>query len=84
MKIKEGQGTTEFGKGINIKLTEIDIALAIYAYLVANDVHIEGAATIRLGGELISKGSIYVDPSGSVISNGKRYCGRTGKKEKHD
>lgn len=84
MRIKKGKGTTEFGKGINIKLTGSEIATAIYTYLTAHDVHIQGAATIRINDELIAKGSVYIDPSGYVVSNGKKYNGRTGKKENND
>ena len=76
MKIKYGNGKTEYGNGVNIKLTGSEVAMAIYAYLTAHGVYISGAATIRVNGELCKKGSIYVDPSGEVVANGKRYSGR--------
>lgn len=82
MKIKKGKGTTNFGRGINIKLSGNEIAAAIYAYLCAHDVHISGAATININGGLIDNGSMYVDPSGFIVAFGKKYSGRTGKKEK--
>ena len=67
MKIKYGKGTTQYGPGVQINLTGDEVAIAIYAYLTANNVHISGAATIRVNGKLCKKGEIYVDPSGYVI-----------------
>lgn len=75
MKVKYGKGTTEYGPGIDIKLTGSEIAMAIYTYLTAHDVHIRGAATIRVNGKMIKKGSIYVDPSGSVVKKGTEFKG---------
>ena len=76
MKIKLGNGITEFGPGVQIDLSGDEIATAICAYLVAHDVHIDGARTIRINDELIEFGDIYVDPSGNVIKDGMRYSGR--------
>lgn len=78
MKIKYGKGTTKYGPGIDIKLTGSEIAMAIYTYLTAHDVHISGAATIRVNGKMIKKGSIYVDPSGSVVAKCKKWDGKGG------
>jgi len=76
MKIKHGKGKTKYGTGVDIKLSGEEVAMAIYTYLCAHNVHIRGAATIRVNGELIDKGSIYVDPSGYVVAKGKGYSGR--------
>lgn len=71
MKVKKGKGLTKFGPGVNIKLTGNEVALAIYTYLTAHDVHIQGPATIKINGSLCKKCSIYVDPSGKVVAKGK-------------
>lgn len=76
MKIKYGAGTTEFGPGVNIDLSGDEIAIAIGAYLVAHNVHIQGPRTIKVNGELIEDGYVYVDPSGYVIENGVKFSGR--------
>lgn len=80
MKVKKGKGKTEYGKGISIQLSGSEVATAISAYLVAHGIHVEGARTIRVNGELCANGEIYVDPSGYVIKNGEKYLGATGKK----
>jgi hypothetical protein len=80
MEVYFGNGKTEHGTGVQIDLTGEEVARAIYAYLVAHNVHIQGAATIRVNGELCKEGEIYVDPSGFVVANGKKWSGR-GMKE---
>ena len=76
MKIKKGKGTTEYGKGVNIKLTGNEVATAIDAYLVARGVVVSGARTITVNGELCESGRIYVDPSGFCIDKkGKKWDG---------
>lgn len=81
MKVKKGNGASEFGKGIIINLTGCEVATAIDAYLVAKGIHVYGARTTKVNDELIDCGSVYVDPSGFVIKNGVKRSGRTGKKE---
>lgn len=76
MEISYGKGTSKFGTGVQIDLTGDEVASAIYAYLVAHDVHINGARTVRVNGQMIEDGEIYVDPSGFVIADGERWCGR--------
>lgn len=76
MNIENGKGNTEYGPGVQINLTGDEVAIAIYTYLTAHNVRINGPATIRVNGELCEVGSIYVDPSGSVIAKGKLYSGR--------
>lgn len=76
MKINTGNGTTKYGPGVEIHLTGDEVATAIGEYLVAHGVHVEGARTIRVNGELCKSGEIYVDPSGFVISDGKKFDGR--------
>lgn len=76
MKIQYGKGKTQFGPGVDIKLTGNEVARAIYTYLTAHGVRINGPATIRVNGELCLMGSVYIDPSGDVIENGKVYSGR--------
>ena len=80
MKVKYGKGKTKYGPGVAIKLTGEEVARAIHAYLTAHNVHISGAATIKVNGLLCEKGYVYVDPSGFVVAKGKEYSGR-GKKQ---
>ncbi len=76
MKIKFGSGISEFGPGVDIKLTGEELVTAISAYLVAHGIHVEGVCTITVNGKLCKRAEIYVDPSGSVIYDGIRYTGR--------
>ena len=76
MKVNYGKGKTEYGPGVDIELTGEEVARAIYTYLEAHDVHVRGAATITVNGELCEEGRVYVDPSGYVISKGVEYLGR--------
>lgn len=76
MKIKKGKGTTEYGRGVEIKLTGDELATAIDAYLVARSVTVRGARTITVNGGLCEEGEIYVDPSGFCIDKkGKKFDG---------
>lgn len=76
MNVQFGKGKTKYGSGVQIELDGSEIATAIYAYLTAHNVHVFGAATITINGELIEYGEMYVDPSGKVISKGVEYSGR--------
>lgn len=76
MKIKHGKGKTEYGPGVEIQLTGNEVAIAIDAYLVAHGVYVSGPRTITVNGDLCEKGRVYVDPSGFVVTGGKRYTGR--------
>lgn len=75
-EVKMGNGDTEFGPGVQVTLTGDEVATAIDAFLVAHGIHVRGPRTIRVNGELCEAGSIYVDPSGFVVSDGKKYDGR--------
>lgn len=76
MNVGLGGGTTEYGPGVLIDLSGDEVALAIVAYLVAHDVHIAGARTVTVNGELCTSGSVYVDPSGVVSNEGVILSGR--------
>ena len=76
MQVSFGKGKTQYGTGVQIDLTGREVAMAIYAYLTAHDVHISGPATIRVNGELCEYGGVYVDPSGRVVANGEGYNGK--------
>ena len=76
MEIKYGEGKTEYGPGVEINLSGNEVAIAIDAFLTAHDIHINGARTIRVNGELCQKGRIYVDPSGQVREENKEWFGR--------
>lgn len=76
MQIAIGDGKTEYGPGVLITMTGDEVAIAIHAWLVAHGVTVEGPRTTRVNGDLCSFAEVYVDPSGSVISDGKRFSGR--------
>jgi len=76
MNIQFGNGKTKYGPGVQIDLTGNEVAMAIYTYLTAHKVHITGAATITVNGELCEAGEIYVDPSANVIADGVEWSGR--------
>lgn len=76
MKVKYGKGATQYGPGVDIKLTGDEVATAIDAYLVARGVVVRGSRTVTVNGKLCRKGRVYVDPSGFVIVNGKKLSGR--------
>ena len=75
MEVKFGSGPTEYGPGVEINLTGEDVALAIDTYLVAHNIHVRGARTIIVNGELCRRGQVYVDPGGFVMHEGKRFNG---------
>lgn len=75
MEVKFGSGKTKYGPGVSIQLTGDDIAVAIYAYLVAHGIHVSGPRTVTVNGELCELGEVYVDPSGFVIADGERFDG---------
>lgn len=81
MLVKHGNGRTAFGPGVAIELSGDEVATAIDAYLVAHQIHVSGSRTITVNGALCGSGHVYVDPSGSVISDGVRYRGRGGKEK---
>lgn len=76
MEVRYGEGVTEFGPGVSIEMTGDEIATAIDAYLVAHGIHVSGARTVTVNGELCDDGRVYVDPSGAVIAGGERFSGR--------
>ena len=78
MKIEYGPGKTQYGPGVSIHLTGEEVALAVSAFLVSHGVHVNGARTITVNGELCDTGNVYVDPSGFVIRDGEKISGRGG------
>jgi hypothetical protein len=72
MTLTHGKGV---GHGVYINLTGEEVAMAIHSWLVAHGVYISGPRTIRVNEELCREGYVYVDPSGSVVHNGRRFCG---------
>lgn len=75
MEVYFGNGKTEYGTGVQIDLTGAELAQAICTYLTAHNIHISGAKTITVNGELCEESGIYVDPSGFVMKDGERYNG---------
>lgn len=84
MHVQFGQGSTEYGPGVDIVLDENEVASAILAYLVAHEIYVRGPLTVitQQGqpkpGTQVLPIRVYVDPSGCVVAGGKRYNGDTG------
>lgn len=77
MKIDYGNGPTKYGPGVSIDLTGNEVARAIFAWLVARGVHVDGPRTVTVNGELCETGHVYVDPEGFVITpKGRKLSGR--------
>lgn len=77
MNIDYGDGPTKYGPGVSIDLTGDEVAIAVMAWLVAHGVHVDGARTVTVNGELCEVGRVYVDPSGFVITpEGRKFSGR--------
>lgn len=76
MKVRFGNGKTEYGPGVEIILTGSEVATAIDAYLVAHGIYVSGPRTITVNDKLCDSGMVYVDPSGAVVTDGIRYTGR--------
>lgn len=76
MRIAQGNRNIDYGPGVSIELSGDEVATAILAYIVAHSVHIEGARTITVNGQLCKSGNVYVDPSGFVIAHGQELSGR--------
>ncbi len=76
MNVNYGRGTTEFGPGVSIGLSGDEVAIAIDAYLVAHGIHVSGPRTVTVNDDLCIFGHVYVDPSGFVVAQGRRYSGR--------
>lgn len=76
MKIRYGNGPTQYGPGVSIDLSGEEVARAISAWLVAKGVHVNGPRTVTVNGELCECGQVYVDPSGFVITaKGRKVSG---------
>lgn len=76
MRVEYGDGPTQYGPGVSVHLTGDEVATAIDAYLVAHGLYVSGPRTVTVNGELCDVGEVYVDPSGFVISEGKKFSGR--------
>lgn len=80
MKVKYGDVRVgpgaEYGPGVLVTLTGSEVAQAIDTYLVAHQIFVQGPRTVRVNGELCEDGLVYVDPSGYVVYEGKRFSGR--------
>jgi putative transposon-encoded protein len=70
MKFKKVK--TDYGNGVMIDLTGDEVATAVDAWLVANNVHVSGARTVTVNGELCRHGKVFVDPSGFVTHKGDK------------
>jgi len=72
MKIKYGKNKNNtLGPGIEINLNGVEIATAINNYLVSRKIEIYGARTIRINGQSIQSGKVFIDPTGAIICKNK-------------
>jgi len=78
MNIEYGRGTTKYGPGVSIQLTDDEVALAIDSWLIANRVRVVGPRTVTMtmDGDTCEGANVYVDPSGYVIDRAKKISGR--------
>lgn len=76
MQVKYGEGKTVYGPGVSIEMSGDELALAVMTWLMAQDVHVFGARTVTVNGELCERSRVYVDPSGFVMTDGERMDGR--------
>lgn len=81
MEIKNGRGTTKYGKGVDINLDGNELATAIHLWLYSQGVYISGPSTVSIGGERCREANVYVDPSGFVIHDGIKIDGTGPDKE---
>ncbi len=68
MELKVGSGP-----GVRILLDGDEVARAIDHWLHACGVLVRGPRTIRVGDNRCEPAEVYVDPSGYVMFDGKRY-----------
>ena len=69
MKISYGNGKTEYGPGVDIKLTGDEVAEAIDLWLsLTGRLIVSGPRAVTVNGRRCEYGLVYVDPSGSVKS----------------
>lgn len=73
MRVKRGTASDDSHPGVTIDLTGDEVATAIRHWLHGQGVLIFGSSTVRVDGNLCDSGQVYVDPSGNVVYNGKRY-----------
>jgi len=57
MNIKPGNGKTKYGTGVSIELSGREVAVAISAWLVAQEVYVKGPRTITVNGGIMQEGS---------------------------
>ncbi len=74
MRIEHGQGTTQYGPGIDIHLDRNEVAIAIDSWLLGQSVYVNGARTVLFNPDRSCR--VYVDPSGYVIQDGEKISGR--------
>jgi hypothetical protein len=75
--VRHGDGTTKYGPGVLVELSGSELARAVDVYLLSQGVVVRGPRTIRYDGELLEDYcQVYVDPSGFVIHQGKKFSGR--------
>lgn len=68
MEIKYGEGTSEYGPGVDIVLSGDELAQAIFDYIKSQGAIIEGPMTARANGGRCMSARVHVDPSGMVTT----------------
>ena len=75
MKIQFSSKTENKAGGVQIDFEGKEIEAAIYAYLAAHNIQIDGLPSITINGELCKSGQLCVDGYGRVFDNGIEYSG---------
>jgi len=75
MHIQHGDGSTKYGPGVSITLSGHEVARAIDAFLVANNINVQGPRTIRINGDFCRPANVYVDTDGFVETSEETFHG---------
>lgn len=75
MEIKRGGGA-HGGPGILIELSGNELSAAVDRYIAQHGVQVRGARTVRVNGLNCACATVFVDPSGSVVSGNCDFTGQ--------
>lgn len=75
MEIKRGGGAYN-GPGILIELSGNELAAAVDRYIAQHGIQVKGARSVRVNGLNCACATVFVDPSGTVVSGD---CDLTGR-----
>ncbi len=76
MEIKRGGSTAGYGPGVLIELSGDELAAAVDRYIAQHGVQVKGPRTVHVNGLSCACATVFVDPSGSVVSGNCDITGR--------